>query len=309
VRFIATDGTAAEFASVDAGVLGNVDVVVARDSALLELGEEERAALETAVRYDGVGLLLVGEPVESAAKTLFADWQFRLIDRSEGGEDGEETRITRLRLRDGTEIDEPVSVLSAEMSTTPQARWLLRDPQGRTLGATSPLGRGWVARSLVTGTWRWLQHGHLASYASYWSAVLTAISRPVTESDGRWNLDHGTGPIFPGDPVRLSLMGTPTRTLPEAEVREVASSNASPVRLNLAREPGDPARRHAIYWPARPGWHEVLSLPSGARKAFHVQPPGALPALRAARRRDATARLAGSSVRMASRTHGGAGNA
>jgi hypothetical protein len=221
-----------------------------------------------------------------SAGPLLAPWQVRVLERT----DEPDVRVTRLRLRDGVEITELASVIPAELDTPAATRWLARDPQERTIVAAVQRGHGWVARSLVTDTWRWLQQGQKESYATFWSHVLTAVARRAP-GVGRWTLEHGNDPIFADEPVQLTLTSPPSAELNTAEVRIVNNPSSGPVRLNLARDPADAGRSLARYWPARSGWHEVRALPEGPTLAFYVQPRNVLPELRAERRREATARL------------------
>ncbi len=289
MRFTTANGAPSDFARLDAATLRQLDIVVAGEPALVELGADERDALETAIAEHGLGLLVLGGEATSQPDPRFSPWVVRSETPAAAG-DG--ARLARLRLSDGREFAEPIPVPPLELASPPPGRWLVRDPQDRTYGATVARGRGWIARTLVTDTWRWLQGGHPEMYASYWSGLLSAISRPAATT-GRWSFEAGSRPVFPGEPVRLAWIGAPEAPLPVAEVNPPAGSPATPVPLSLARDRRDPARAEAIYFPASPGWHEVAVRPVGPTFAFHVHSPTALPGVRTERRRNATALLAG----------------
>ena len=138
----------------------------------------------------------------------------------------------------------------------PLARWLARDPQGRTLAAAVPRGAGWVARSLVGETWRWVQGGHAALFATFWSNTLTALA-PPRAADG-WQVEHESEPRFVDEPVRL--------------------------RSGAAK---------LVHRPTQAGWNEIPIPGTTSRVALHVQPAGALAELRAEQRRSITARAVG----------------
>ena len=299
MRFAASGGSPADFPRLDAAILARFDVVVAGEAALNELAAEETAALEAAIRQDGLGLMVIGESALTP-RPPFGTWRFRASD---GRETDGEKRMARLRLWDGAELAEPITVAATEIIALPDARWLVRDPQERLLGAAVRSGRGWLARSLVLDTWRWLQGGHPEIFARYWSSLLSLVARPAATIEGRWCLANGAAPIIEDEAVRLAWVGAPSAPLPDAEVRALARPDIAPVRLQLARDVRDAARAEALHWPARAGWHEVRALPAGPSLAFYVQPARAFDELKAEQRRDATARLAQRSLSSAEIGH------
>lgn len=287
LRFTTANGAPGDFTRLDAVTLGQFDLVVAGEPALLELGTNERDALEAAVADLGLGLLVIGGSAAGPTDPRFSPW---VVRAEPAGGAGDGTRLARLRLPDGREFAEPIPVPPFELTPPPSGRWLVRDPQDRTYGAAIARGRGWIARTLVADTWRWLQGGQPESYASYWSGLLSAIARPVTAT-GRWSFESGSRPVFAGEPVTLAWIGAPDSPLPVAEVSASAGAGSTPVPLTLARDRRDPARAEAKYFPAVAGWHEVAVRPVGPTLAFHIQSTAALPGLHAEYRHDATGRL------------------
>lgn len=286
-RFSSANGPADEYARLDSAVLAKFDVVITHDPALGELAETERTALETALRDTGLGLLIIGDYDGTSSSPLFTPWQ---LQRITGADETDDRRMSRVRLRDGTELGELASVLPAEFVAFHSARWLARDPHDRILVAAFPRGRGWLARSLVTDTWRWLQSDRSEIFATFWSNLLSAVARRGT-MEGQWTLDHGSGPIFDGDPLKLSWSCAPDVALSHAQIRFVGDANDALVPVELVRDATEPTRARAVFYPTRHGWHEVRILPNGPLFAFHIQSRETLPELRAERRRDVTARL------------------
>lgn len=289
MRFTTANGAPSDFARLDAATLGQLDVVVAGEPALMELSADERDALDTAMTEQGLGLLVIGPSAAGSVDAQFSPWIVRPDMRTEGGDS---MRLARLRLPDGRELPEPIPVPPLDLASPPPGRWLVRDPQDRTYGAAVSRGRGWVARTLVMDTWRWLQGGHPETYATYWSALLSAVARPAAPAGG-WSFESGSRPVFPGEPIRLAWISAADSPLPAADVNPPGGSVGAPVPLTLARDPRDPARAEAVYYPALPGWHDVAARPNGSTLAFYVHASAALPGLRTERRRDATALLAG----------------
>ena len=302
VRFTTANGASAEFATLNAAVLAGFDVVVTRALALRELPEEELAALEIAVREEGVGLIVVcGTDNPSDTSALFP-WKFRPLG-SERGDD--EARLTRIRLEDGTEIVEPVNVPSAELIGPGAARPVARDSQQRPLVAAVRRGQGWVVGSLVGETWRWLQGGHPEAYAAYWSVLLSAVARPAAAADGRWTLAPEARPLLVGESVALGMLVAPTGPIPAATLRRRGEPETTASPLHLLRDPREPSRVRALVWPSEAGWHEARALPGGAAISFYVHEAAALPAAAVQARHDVTGRLVQSNTVAATAPNAG----
>ena len=302
-RFTSANGPANEFGRLDSAVLAQFDVVIACDSALTELHETERTELETAIRDTGTGLLVIGDSDGKSPGATFTPWQLQGIA---GADETEGRRISRVRLRDGTELGEPAAVFPAEFVALHSARRLATDPQNRTLVAAFPRGRGWLARSLVTDTWHWLQSGHPELFATFWSHVLSSVARSKTR-EGQWTLDHDSGPIFDRDLLKLSWSCASDSALPRAQVRSFGDANDPPIPVELIRDATESTRARVVFYPTRPGWHEARILPNGPAFAFHVKSRNTLSELRGERRRDATARLAANVSESSSRPESGPG--
>ncbi len=284
-RFTAAGGAPAEFSALDAALLEKFDLVLADEAALRAVGAEERVALTAAITRAGLGLLVHGAPTQDGNRDDLAAWSLRADPRPD---DADQARVARLRLSDGTEFPEPVGVLPWEILPAADQLRLARDAQDRTFVAARRHGLGWIARTLVGETWRWPLGGHADLYAAYWSAQLSALARPAAPATGNWQLADDSARFAVGERLTLSWATPPEAPLPEVEVRSAA---AAPVRLSLARDPTEPARATAFFWPTHPGWHTVRALGTDATVALYVQDRTALPGLRRQARHDATARL------------------
>jgi len=284
-RFTAAGGAPAEFSALDAALLDKFDLVLADEAALRALGADERVALTAAITRAELGLLVHGAPTPDGSRDDLAAWSLRADARPD---DADQARVARLRLSDGTEFAEPVGVLPWEILPAADQLRLARDAQDRTFVAARRHGLGLLARTLVGETWRWPLGGHADLYAAYWSAQLSALARPVAAATGQWHLADDSARFVVGERFTLSWATPPEAPLPEVEVRNAA---AAPVRLSLARDPTEPARATAFFWPTHPGWHTVRALGTEATVAFYVQDRTALPGLRRQARHDATARL------------------
>ena len=221
VRWTVANEGRGEFGALDAAVLREFDLVMVSDSALAALQGREREALEGAVRKDGLGVLVTGEARPGTSGDFFRPWA---IDSEAEGE----PRLARLRLAGGVAIDEPVETLASELPPQPLMRWVARDPHARTLVAAVQRGRGVVARSIVTDTWRWLQRGYAEEFAIYWAEVMSAVARRDS-AEGTWRLERQTAPIFVDEPVHSSKDGG-----------------------------------RSVYWPAQEGWNKAV-MTDGAK--------------------------------------------
>lgn len=293
VRFAAANNSPEQFARVEPELLKHFDVVVTGEAAIQELTGEERTALRDAVLSRGLGLLVTGEGASPGPSDDLAPWQLKPDATIAGGED---TRVARLRLADGTELGEPITLLASGLTSVPLERWLARDAQDRAACVALPRGHGWIGRSLVVDTWRWLQGGHPEAFAAYWSELLTALATPA--STGRWHLAAGEDPIFAQAPVRFAWMGSAEAGPPRTKIKTASGHEAD---VSLTRDSADPARFLGLVHPTESGWHDVQAT-GGTSFGFYVYAADALPELRAETRHAVTARLLSATDRKADAT-------
>ncbi|MBC7365202.1 MAG: hypothetical protein H7343_00095, partial [Undibacterium sp.] len=158
------------------------------------------------------------------------------------------------------------------------------------LAAAVRRGRGWVALSLVTDTWRWRLGERSAAFAEYWSWWLKELA-PAETVKGRWSMatewprvDHA---------LRLRWTSGKAEGVP-APATVKAEGDATESRVALAQDRLEPARWAGDFWPRRAGWHRVVSE-AGDGLDFWVDAVEAWPGVRAQMKRDATALVAAES--------------
>ena len=245
------------------GVLGQFDVAVTDARTLADLSAAERAALERAVREEGVGLV-VSSSHTPPPTSLFDG--FTLSPLSDLGE-----RSVRPVLAGMPAPRVAVPAEPAGLEDRFAVETVVRDGAGVGIVQAAPRGAGTIALSLVDGTSRWLRAGDPEVYAAFWTRVLHRTARaPIA-----WRAADGPHTVH--KPVRLSGPAG------EAAVIVTAPSGAGDT-VYVVPDPLDPARAHGTYWPRESGWHEM------AGAAFHVRGTGAWAGVAAAARRDATAR-------------------
>ncbi len=290
-RFAHVPGSVEDFSAIEAKLLARFDVVVTTEAALRELAPAESAILQTTICENALGVLVVGEAAAPPPAEFFAPWK---IAAASAEASDSPLALVRLRLAGGASIDEPVSRLPGELSSLPLSRWLARESRGGAVAGALRRENGWVARSLITDTWRWLQGGHRDAYATFWSHLLSAVARPPEVGPGQWSLAAPAERREVNDAVLLKWHG-PADQVP-ATVRVRTNLGAS-FRLPVNSDPQDPGHATALFWPATTGWHEVDGgSPDSVVFSFYVQPAGALPAARAAHRQMAMERQAAASA-------------
>lgn len=270
-RFASSAPPAIEFGSVDEALLRKFDIVVMDDGALKLLAPTERDALERAVRDEGLGILIA---IDSAARydDFFLPWRLRRIET-----DGAGIRTTRLKWH--STVTQPVTVEDAEIVSEKLA--LVRDTQDRILAAAAKRGRGTVVATLVRDTWRWPLQNDPASFAEYWSRLLTAAARP--HDKGNWSLVSGfDGPIFVDQPLELLW------THPSAEVGVLVGPDQQTARIEFAQDAANSSKWRAKFWPRKPGWYSI----GQPAFSFYVSPADSWSAFQTARRTEATRQFA-----------------
>ncbi|WP_298397832.1 carboxypeptidase regulatory-like domain-containing protein [Sphingobium sp.] len=259
--------------ALDAASLRRFDVAIVDDRSWAGA----RGALLAAVR-GGMGLVLrPGGPIDGATRSQWQALGFTLT--GPGGvaplalpkADAEAIAYTRQGI--GSE-EMPIDIATPEdylpdvsrLALTPggnDAVPLLRDAGGATLGAWRALGTGRVALFTGIDSYGLTLTGHRSLHSDWWSALLDAVSRPV--AGGRVLTDTG----WVGE--RMILCGLSGEAQVDSRVRLL------------------PVHGCGGYWSTQAGWHMLRS--KDAAIAFHIQPANALPALHAARIRQAMALL------------------
>jgi hypothetical protein len=299
-RIATLHGSRDSVEAIDSGALAAFDLVLADARAVAELGEAEREALRTAISEEGLGLLIVtDDAVFDAAASINGDaspteffFPWKIIrDRTDAES---EERVSRLHWN-GSELGrtESLPVPNVEFQRGSRLRPLVQDSQNRALVAVVSRGRGKVAHSLVTQTWRWTQLKDSTAFAAYWSYLISELARPDAAHTGNWSIkSEDSGPRFVNEPIVLQWSGPTDRAPIPAQISMDGGGRA--VRMSLAQDPVNTWHWQGKYWPRRAGWHQVAAPDSGATLDFYVSEANAWQPLQAMRRQAATSRMAAS---------------
>lgn len=263
--------------SLDAGSLRRFDVAVVDERSW----PGAHQALMVAVR-GGMGLVLrAGGAIDGATRSQWQGLGFDL--RGPGGVSPialpkmPEQAITRTRYGIGS-VDAPVDMALPEepspdisrIGLTPgggDAVSLLSDAGGTSVAAWRAVSAGRVALFTGIDSYGLTLTGRSDLYGDWWSSLLGTVTRPAPTSRMM------TETVWADE--RMTLCGLTG----EAHVDAPNGRRASVL----------PVAGCGAFWPAGTGWH-MLRM-QGETRPFHVQPQGALPALRAARDRQAMAML------------------
>jgi hypothetical protein len=194
------------------------------------------------------------------------------MDRDEVAALGDAARPSRLPLR----------------ASGPAVRALLRDTDGRALGAWTPRGAGRVGILWLGDTFRLVLAGRARDHAALWSQLAGTLARART-APPPWRVGEALPRV--GERVVLCADAAARVRGPDGRVIETlpqARAGATCIAL----------------WPTQPGWHEATT-PAGGALAFHVLAPDDLPGVQARERGEATRALAGASPVAAAGTADG----
>ena len=240
-------------------LLRQFDIAAIDAASLRALSPAERAALDAAVRDEGLGLLVDPEALPFAASAGRAA-----------------SRSGRIRL--GARLAPAVTLSPATLrpSAAPGAAGavLFRNEAGNPVAGWRPQGAGRIGTTLVRNPSRWTLGGERELFDRYWAGLLGALARPAPG----WSIS-GAGISRPGEPVRLLRQG---EVIGQAIVLRPDGAADT-----VALDPGaDSTGSAGVYWPRLAGRHLVRGSPDSAW--FQVAPAGTWTAMRAARSVDAT---------------------
>ncbi|WP_088183937.1 hypothetical protein [Sphingobium sp. Z007] len=261
--------------ALDAAGLRKFDVAIVDDRAWAGL----RAPLIAAVR-GGMGLVLrAGGAIDGATRS-----QWQALGFAFSGPGGvaplalpkaAEEAIARTRHGIGNDDTPADMALPEDMAPDVSRLGLvpggdaavpsLQDAGGVALGAWRAIGAGRVALFTGLDSYALTLTGRRDLYADWWNTMLTAVTRPASSSR------MIAGIAWVGERMTLCDIG-----------RDAQVNNADGAQTELV-----PVAGCGAFWPAKAGWH-MLRVKNELR-LFHVQPRGALPIMRAARDRQATA--------------------
>lgn len=264
-------------------VLSGFEVAIIDGRTLHDLSEAERRALRTAVKQEGLGVLIMpddrilgNEHRAFSNREFFLDFHFeRFVELDE--------RLVKPNwpgLADGAATAIPVEPFVIE--NTFGMKPLIKDELERTLAGTFQRGRGQVGLSLVRDTYRWVLEGNAPFHAAYWSYLLSELAKKNGQRD-RWSLSSAK-PAVVDQPVQLTLVTTVAHP-----AGIVAAEADHPDSLFLQQDLVDSQRWIGKIWPRQPGWHQI-SRADGEPHWFYVYEKESRQTWQAAQRVAATQR-------------------
>lgn len=230
--------SAADLSRLSASALRSFDVVVVGTRTLADLQPADRSALESAMRDGGLGVVLRAEDATLRGGGMLEGFS---LAASGGGD-----RVSRLTWIGDSGGGHPVDLAPLALRGDVGTRPLAADSAGRPVAAWRRQGAGAVAVTLVATPSRWRLGGEAERFASYWSLLLGAVSRPPA---AQW---EAAGPAMVDRPLHLVRFGPDTA--PAAAVRAPDGGRDS---VFLAQDVIVPSRWEGTYWPRTSGWHRV----------------------------------------------------
>jgi hypothetical protein len=218
--------------------LRSFDVVVLGTRTLATLQPSERAALESAVRDEALGVVLRAEQPAARGGGLLEGFSI-----SAGG--GIE-RIARVAWAGDSSGRGAVGLAPLTLQGDGATRMLAADSAGNPVAAWRRSGAGAVAVTLVATPSRWRLAGEGERFASYWSLLLGAVSRPAAAG---W---EAIGPAMVDRPLRLIRSGPDT-----APAAMVEAPDGRRDSVFLSQDLIVPSRWEGSYWPRMAGWHRL----------------------------------------------------
>jgi hypothetical protein len=270
-RIVLSDGVALTEgrAAFDAEALAQADLVVLDERSWASLGAAQEMALRSAVEA-GLGLLLrVTGPVDDAVGADWAMFGFRVAagDASTGvklagATEGNAAGIALSRRAIAVDADDAVALLRAG-DGSPLAEW-------------RAVGHGRVGLWWLADSFRLALAGDGARHADLWASTFSTLARARAQA-------APLPPLEARVDQRAVLCGV-------NDGDRVEAPDGTTVALVVA---GEPMSACAAYWPAMPGWHDLVS--GTQRGPFYVRGVDEAPGLAAFANARATRALLGTS--------------
>ena len=226
----------ADLSRLTVSALRSFDVVVLGMRTLAGLPPAERSALVSAVRDGGLGVVLRADDARPGGGAMLEGFSLAASGSSD--------RTSRLAWA-GDSGGQPVGLAPLALGGDAGTRPLATDSGGRPVAAWRRQGVGAVAVTLATTPSRWRLSGETERFASYWSLLLGAVSRPPA---AQW---EAAGPAMVDRPLRLVRFGPDTAPAAIVEAPDARDS------VFLAQDLIVPSRWEATYWPRTSGWHRI----------------------------------------------------
>lgn len=260
VRTAAINGAPAPGRNLSPEALRAYDVVVMDASAARTLGPGELQALRDAIRRDGLGLFLAGEPPRLAG-LRGPDIRRRTS-----------ARVLRVRASGSASLSPPVTAEAWTPVAGEAGVVMLEDNGGGAIAAWEASGAGRIGSSAVRNPSRWILEGDSTAYDRYWTTILAALGRPIPA----W---RSPTPV-PAETDRPLSLAWPGR------MDTVFVSGGRTVDTLFLEPDPDSVTWTAAWWPRGPGEFRV-EAPGDTLRLLAV-PPGSWRAVRAAERTRAT---------------------
>lgn len=238
---------AQSFSELDEGVLDQFDLVLTDGRALAALSDGELQSLRSAVEDRGLGLLIRpdGTAMGNRKGAAFF-WSFKILPLV-----GSSTRMTGTLLTGISErATTPLPLPGHELSHEPGQFPLAEDGSGRILVAWVPRGKGRIGTSLIDGSYRWILQGHPEHHHAYWKRLIAVLARARAETD-QWRI-LSAKPYRTDHPLELAM-----RTADPLPQTAAQAPDEPPVALPPRQDPTRPDQWNTLYWPTKPGWHQV----------------------------------------------------
>ncbi len=246
-------------------LLRDFDLIIVDGNTLAVLPPTARRSLRSAIESEGLGMLII--PDETIfGKQIFPERDFFAAFDFEKFA-GMDQRLLKPIWPDLDTLR--VHAVPAEpfaLKNLWGMKPLILDEMTRPLAAAVVRGNGKIGLSLIRDSYRWVLAGKSDLHASYWSYLLSELSRPHDRQD-QWNVRHA-GPIFIDQPLALFVN---TQQSDPVGLMETNAGQADSVFL--AQDFTAPSRWHGTYWPRVTGWH-AIATPTGAASWFYVHDRG-----------------------------------
>ncbi|CAA9232819.1 MAG: hypothetical protein AVDCRST_MAG95-1068 [uncultured Adhaeribacter sp.] len=242
--------------------LQSFDLLISDAGALATLASREQQAINQAVRTSGLGLIIVPETLPlNSAPPLLANFKFARNPESKPHPEP----IQIVEAEDADPIN--ATPLPYIIKPGPELKSLVQNAAGHTLVAAQSNGWGNITVSLLPETYRWPLAGQLATYARFWSSLISQTARPLLP-DHTW---HAAGLPVPlaNYPVQLSLTDNTYVTGNNLPKGMVQAANQSADTIYLAQKVILPHQFTGLFWPRTAGWHQV-SKTGAAAHFFYV---------------------------------------
>lgn len=254
----------------DTAALEQVDLVVLDERAWTSLGTAQTTALRSAVEA-GLGLLLrVTGPVDDAVGADWAMFGFRIA----ASDAASAVKLSGAADRDAAGIALSRRAIAVDADNVAP---LLRAGDGSPLAAWRAVGHGRVGLWWLADSYRLALAGESARHADLWASTFSTLARARAKAPPRL-------PVEARVDQRAVVCGV-------NDGDRVETPDGTTVALVVA---GEAASACAAYWPATPGWHDLLS--GSQRWTFHVRAPDEAPGLAAFANARATRALLGTSA-------------